>query len=131
MRGIVFSLEAAFTIFAIIAISSFIIISNNPPNHLIQYSLVGQDVADLAVEDNFWGDPSISFAMNSLIQQDSADRWSMKTGYCIKLKRDEYEIASSNCGELSKENKVVTDRVFFDALTGQMSSFTVSISPPG
>lgn len=131
MRGIVFSLEAAFTILAIIGISSFIIISSNAPNHLIQYSLVGQDVADLAVEDNFWGDPSISFAMNSLVQQESIDRWGMKTGYCIKLKRESNEIVSNNCADLSKENKVVTDRVFFDALTGQMSSFTVSISPPG
>ena len=123
MRGITFSIEATLTVLVMITIASFFIFSSNAPNNFATYKTIAMDVANLAASTNYWGEP--------LYYQQTATKWGQMTSLCITLKQNENTIKSENCGKLSETNIITTERVYFDQHTGQMSVFTVGISPPG
>ena len=123
MRGITFTIEAAATVFVIIAVASFFIFPLNQPNNFATYKTIALDISNLAASTNYWGDP--------LYQQQTANKWGALSSLCVTLTKENALIQSDNCGEISKTHMITAERVYFDQSTGQMSAFTVGISPPG
>ena len=122
MRGLAFTIEAAFTILAIIVISSYFIFTPTPPSNLIVHKTISLDIANLVSNENY-------YSLSLLEQQEKIELWSLKTGLCIKITKDSQSIQSSNCKEPSQV--MTSQRIYFDSNTGSMSAFTVEISPPG